>query len=112
MHVHLSVMEGYAFADDFESGSFAAAAGGVTTVGDMTWPATGESLLGAIDRVAEDEACRSIVDYVLHPVLHDPSPGRLEEIPRLAEHGHTSLKLYMVGAGLMNKQPIIWTQSS
>jgi dihydropyrimidinase len=99
MHVHLSVMEGYAFADDFESGSYAAAAGGVTTVGDMTWPKGGESLLAAIDRVAREEASKSIVDYVLHPILRDPCPERLAEIPQLADRGHTSLKLYMVEAG-------------
>jgi dihydropyrimidinase len=99
MHVHLSVMAGYAFADDFESGSRAAAAGGITTVGDMTWPHEGESLLGAIERVAREEASRSIVDYVLHPILHDPSTERLAEIPLLGERGHTSLKLYTIDAG-------------
>jgi dihydropyrimidinase len=99
MHVHLSAIDGYAFADDFESGSYAAAAGGVTTVGDMTWPHDGESLLGAIERVAKEEARRSVVDYALHPILHDPSPERLAEIPLLGTQGHTSMKLYMVDAG-------------
>jgi dihydropyrimidinase len=99
MHVHLSPMEGFAFADDFETGSHAAAAGGVTTIGDMTLPGQGESLLAALKRVKEGDAFKSIVDYVLHPILADPSPERLAEIPELARLGHASLKIYTIDSG-------------
>jgi dihydropyrimidinase len=96
MHVHLSTPPGAAewWADNFVSGSRAAAAGGVTTVGDMTFPNEGEGLRAALDRVGE-EAAAGIVDFVLHPVLFDPTPERIAEIPRLAEDGHTSIKWFM-----------------
>ena len=52
MHVHLTpavVQEGsFAWVDDFHSGSRAAAAGGITTVGNMTFPRPGESLVAAL----------------------------------------------------------------
>jgi dihydropyrimidinase len=99
MHVHLSHMPGWNFTDDFESGSRAAAAGGITTIGDMTVPRGEESLLAAIDRVSREEASRSIVDYLLHPIVYEPTDARLAEIPLLAQHGHTSMKFYTAVPG-------------
>ena len=62
MHVHFSpalVEEGdFRWADDFLSGSRAAAAGGVTTVGNITFPVRDEPLPDALARTmpeAEDE---------------------------------------------------------
>src|SRR5688500_6279013 len=52
-HVHLTTAEpapdGVQWADDFESGSRAALAGGVTTVGNMTFLRAGESMLEGIE---------------------------------------------------------------
>src|SRR5262249_47564334 len=88
MHVHPSSPPGdFTWYDDFVTGTRAAAAGGVTTVGDMTFPAEGEGMRDAIDRVRE-EGVSGIVDFVLHPVLVDPSPDRIAEIPGLARDGH------------------------
>ena len=60
-HVHLSGGGGPkgapTWADDWESGTRAAAAGGVTTVGNMTVPREGESLVDAVRRVGADVAC-------------------------------------------------------
>jgi dihydropyrimidinase len=100
MHVHLSPLSPPvagvpAWVEDFGSGSRAAIAGGVTTVGNMTFPWAGQSPRQAVARdlaVAEREAA---VDYVLHAVLKDPSPEALAELPKLAADGHTSLKLFM-----------------
>jgi dihydropyrimidinase len=100
MHVHLTPPEPPepgvpGWADDFASGSRAAIAGGVTTIGNMTFPWAGQSLREALDR---DLAAAAIaaVDYVLHPVLTEPSPAAVAEVPGLAADGHTSLKLFMV----------------
>src|SRR5207302_2592616 len=38
----------------------------------------------------------SIVDFVLHPVLVDPSPENLAEIPKLAAAGQPSMKIFMI----------------
>jgi dihydropyrimidinase len=100
MHVHLSSPEPPepgvpGWADDFASGSRAAIAGGVTTVGNMTFPWAGQSLREALDRDLA-AAASAAVDYVLHPVLTDLSPAGVAEVPALAAAGHTSLKIFMV----------------
>ncbi|HTW97565.1 MAG TPA: amidohydrolase family protein [Acidimicrobiales bacterium] len=91
MHVHLSPP----WADDFASGSRAAAAGGVTTFGNMGFPSPGESLIAVVERLAGEASGASLVDFVIHPVLVDPSDEAIAEIPRLAEAGHTSIKIFM-----------------
>ncbi len=101
MHVHLSSPEPPepgvpAWVDDFRSGSLAAIAGGVTTFGNMTFQRDGESLRRALDRDLAAAAGAAAVDYVLHPVLTDPSPEALAELPVLASGGHRSLKLFMI----------------
>jgi len=104
MHVHLSSPEPPqpgvpAWVDDFASGSAAAIAGGVTTIGNMTFPGTGQSLRQALARDLEAASGAAGVDYVLHAVLSDPSPEALAELPLLAEAGHTSLKVFMTFGG-------------
>ncbi len=101
MHVHLSLssspeQSAPAWIDDFCSGSRAAIAGGVTTVGNMTFPWQGQSLAEAIARDLAAAASAAAVDYVLHPVLLSPTPESLAELPGLAADGHRSLKLFMM----------------
>jgi dihydropyrimidinase len=101
MHVHLSLPSppqpgAAAWVDDFSSGSRAAIAGGVTTVGNMTFPWDGQSLSAAIARDLAAAASSAAVDYVLHPVLLSPTDQALAELPALAADGHTSLKLFMM----------------
>ena len=100
MHVHLTPLRTEADApqrpDDFESGSRAAAAGGITTYGNMSHQVAGGTLLAALDRDRELAQHLSVVDFVLHPVLHDPNPGALAEILDLPSLGYPSLKLFMV----------------
>jgi dihydropyrimidinase len=100
MHVHLSSPEPPepgvpAWADDFSSGSRAAIAGGVTTIGNMTFPADGESMRQALARDLMAAAGSAAVDYVLHPVMISPSSQTAAELPLLASQGHMSLKLFM-----------------
>ena len=104
MHVHLSPPEPPvpgvpAWVDDFYTGSRAAIAGGVTTIGNMTFQRDGESLRQALDRDLAAAGERAAVDYVLHYVLTDASPGALAELPVLASGGHRSLKLFMMSPG-------------
>lgn len=101
MHVHLSLPSPPepgtpAWVDDFGSGSRSAIAGGVTTVGNMTFPWVGQSLSEAIARDLAAAAGAAAVDYVLHPVLVSPTPEALAELPGLAAEGHMSLKLFMM----------------
>ncbi len=101
MHVHLSSPEPPeagvpAWVDDFGNGSAAAIAGGITTIGNMTFPRAGDSLHQSLDRDLAAAKEQAAVDYVLHPVLASPTPQALAELPELARAGHTSLKLFMV----------------
>ena len=100
MHVHLTPFRTEADApqrpDDFASGSRAAAAGGITTFGNMSHQVPGDTLLAALSRDRELAESLSVVDFVLHPVLNDPNPRALAEILDLPSLGYPSLKLFMV----------------
>jgi dihydropyrimidinase len=101
VHVHLSPpiapRSGIEiWCDDFHSGSLAAIAGGVTTIGNMTFQREGETLRAALARDLAAAGRDAAVDHVLHPVLMHPTDAVLAEIPALAAEGHTSLKIFMV----------------
>lgn len=101
MHVHLSpalVEEGdFWWADDFGSGSRAAAAGGVTTLGKITFPVRDEPLLDSLART-EAEA-ESLADFVLHPVIVR-APDDPEGLARaLVSDGCVSIKVFTQMAG-------------
>jgi dihydropyrimidinase len=100
MHVHLTPVvtpDGeLRWADDFASGTRAAAAGGITTVGNITFPRPNEGILANVRRTMAEVAPQAVVDYVLHPVVLDPSPAEQATFQTLVEEGHTSLKIFMV----------------
>jgi dihydropyrimidinase len=83
------------WADDFTSGSEAALAGGITTLGNMTFIRPGESLLQGLNREAALVREQAIADVILHPVIGDPRPAILDEIPSLVDAGHTDIKFFM-----------------
>lgn len=99
VHVHLSTPSDdpgrERWVDDFDSGSQAALGGGITTIGNMTFQRRGETLRQALERDLEQARAQSRVDYLLHPVLTDPTSAALGEVAALAEEGHRSLKLFM-----------------
>ena len=98
-HVHFTPVvtpdRSLAWADDHTTGSRAAAAGGVTTFGDIAFARPEEALPAAMRRIADKAAGESVVDFLLHPVLLDPGPDRLPEISELAAAGFTSMKVFM-----------------
>ncbi len=103
-HVHLSVSPDDAneeprWVDDFTSGSAAALAGGITTIGNMTFPATGETPLAALEREAAVVCRQAIADVFLHPVLLETTQAVLDEIPRLRGAGYNSIKIFTAFPG-------------
>ncbi len=82
--------------DDFESGTVAAAAGGVTTIVDYAFQAQGGSLAAAIEKWTAKAEQRAIIDYGFHVALLDPSPEAIAEIPRAVDRGVTSIKIFMM----------------
>ena len=99
LHVHLTAPGSgpgqWRWVDDFESGTRAALAGGVTTVGNITFPHGDETMIDAIERDIAEASQLSLVDYALHPVLMTPDAKNLAQIPILADQGHTSVKMFM-----------------
>jgi dihydropyrimidinase len=101
-HVHLSSppgppgeRSGPAWVDDFTSGSAAALAGGITSVGNMTFGAAGESLLDSLERESSVVREQAIADVFLHPVVGPPDERTLAHIPRLLDAGCSSLKIFL-----------------
>jgi len=81
--------------DDFWSGSLAAIAGGITTVGNMTFALDGETMTDAIAREMAGAAGEAAVDWFLHPVLASLGEGTAAEIAALTADGHASLKVFL-----------------
>jgi dihydropyrimidinase len=81
--------------DDFWTGSLAAIAGGITTVGNMTFALPGESMTDAIAREVAGASGEAAADWFLHPVLAGLGAGTPAEITQLAADGHTSLKVFL-----------------
>jgi dihydropyrimidinase len=82
--------------DDFWTGSLAAFAGGITTIGNMTFPLPGETMTAALAREADGARPEAAADWFLHPVLDGLGDDRAAEIAQLAAAGHSSLKVFLV----------------
>jgi dihydropyrimidinase len=99
-HVHLSFPEKEdgqpGWVDDFTSGSAAALAGGITTLGNMTFLTPGETPLSGLERETAVARDQTIADLFLHPVLGEITPRVLGEIPKLLSSGCNSIKLFTV----------------
>ncbi|MBI5879429.1 MAG: dihydropyrimidinase [Chloroflexi bacterium] len=101
VHVHLTSPRDpkpgvEVWVDDFYSGSQAAIGGGVTTIGNMTFQRRGETLRDALERDMAAAQRDAAIDYIMHPILTEPSEASLGQIPGLAADGHTSLKIFLV----------------
>ena len=86
-------------ADDYESGSRAAAFGGITTYVNYAFQGEGESLAGAIEREAQKAAQKSYVDYSFHPVITRVDDGVLGEFESIRDDGFTSVKIFTAVPG-------------
>lgn len=83
-------------ADDFDTGTRAAACGGTTTVIPFAAQEKGQSLRAAVDDYHRRADGKSHVDYAFHLIVSDPTPAVLnEELPVLIREGYTSFKIYM-----------------
>jgi len=97
-HTHISMpfMGTYA-QDDYQSGTIAAACGGVTCVVDFDLQQKGESLLQALERKKALAEGKAVVDYSLHPAVMDPRPEVVAEVKKACQdYGTPSFKIFMV----------------
>lgn len=95
-HTHLDMpFGGTVTADDFATGTRAAAFGGTTTIIDFCLTNKGQTLqdaLGIWHRKAEGKAS---VDYGFHLMISEASDAVLEELQEVVEQGVTSLKVFL-----------------
>jgi len=103
--------------DDFWSGSRAAIAGGITTIGNMTYPVpddegTEETPSAAITREMAGAAPEAAVDWFLHPILLDPGALPAGEVAALAEGGHASIKMFLSDPDLVTDEPALLAAAS
>lgn len=98
-HVHLTPAgtgpHSWRWIDDFPAGTAAALAGGITTVGNMSHPGSGESVADAIARDLALGSSTSRCDFFLHPVLMNPVPDELDALEVLVRNGHPSVKIFL-----------------
>ncbi|MGH7782159.1 MAG: dihydropyrimidinase [Candidatus Binataceae bacterium] len=96
-HTHLDAeMFNARTIDDFESGTVAAAAGGVTTIIDYAFQEQGGTLAGAVAKWHAKAAGRAVIDYGFHVAILDPSPAAIAEIVQIVQRGVTSFKIFMM----------------
>jgi dihydropyrimidinase len=102
VHTHFDTQIGdESTADDYESGSRAAAAGGVTTFVNFAFQEPGGGLRDAVYRERRKAEGRSLIDYGFHIAIIDPGvPGLLDDLPALVEEGFSSLKVFTANAGM------------
>ena len=82
-------------ADDFYTGTVAAAFGGVTSILDFGLQGPGESLASARDRRLDEIAPDAVIDYGFHLIVTDVNEESLSEVQDLVEDGFPSFKIYM-----------------
>lgn len=100
VHTHLeTVVAGVDTADDFESGTRAAAFGGTTTVVDFVRQGPGEDLLERLEDAADRARGRCSVDYGFHQIVGDVQEPSLKQFDRLVTEGVPSIKLFMAFPG-------------
>ena len=95
-HTHLDMpFGGTTSADDFETGTRAAAFGGTTSIIDFAIQARATRMREALDawwRKAEGRAC---IDYGLHMIVTDLGEAGLEDMDDMVREGVASFKLFM-----------------
>ena len=101
-HTHLDMpFGGTTSADDFETGTLAAAHGGTTTLIDFAIQFKGESTLAALETWHKKADGKTAIDYSFHMIVTDMEDDRLWELKHLADEGVTSYKLFMAYPGLL-----------
>src|ERR1700741_3269966 len=101
VHTHLDMpFGGTTSADDFETGTRAAAFGGTTTLIDFAIQYRGQKLRQAFETWMSKAANKAVCDYAFHCILTDVSGGQLAEMNDLVREGVTSFKLFMAYPGV------------
>src|SRR5690554_2333266 len=95
-HTHLDMDAGACVtADNFQTGTRAAIAGGTTTIIDFATQDKGGTLKAALEAWQEKAQGVSACDYGFHMAITEWTPAVAKEIPDMAAAGVTSFKVYL-----------------
>src|SRR5512135_1862060 len=100
-HTHLDMpFGGTTSADDFESGTIAAAHGGTTSIVDFAIQYKGQALREALGAWAKKAEGKAAIDYGFHMIVTDLNDQVETEMDALVRQGVTSFKLFMAYPGV------------
>jgi len=101
VHTHLDMpFGGSTSADDFLSGTTAAAHGGTTSVVDFAIQYKGQTLRQAYETWMGKAEGRAVIDYGFHMIITDLNPDVEKEMDQMVAEGVTSFKLFMAYPGV------------
>ncbi len=99
-HTHLAMpFMGMRSADDYDTGTRAAAAGGVTCVVDFAIQREPDELRSALEEWQGRAAGAAHVDYGFHMAITNANAPTLEDMGAMVEAGVSSFKLFMAYKG-------------
>jgi dihydropyrimidinase len=102
VHTHLDMpFGGTTSADDFESGTIAAAHGGTTSIVDFAIQYKGERLHTAWENWSRRAEGKAAIDYGFHMIITDLTDEVEQEMDALVCGGITSFKLFMAYRGVL-----------
>jgi len=101
VHTHMDMpFGGTTSADDFESGTVAAAFGGTTAIVDFAIQYRGQTLHHAMETWAKKAEGRAAIDYGFHMIITELTDQVELEMDALVRQGITSFKLFMAYPGI------------
>jgi len=101
VHTHMEMPFGGTFAaDDFETGTRAAAWGGTTTIVDFPVQKKGSTLTETLDTWHGKASGKASIDYGFHMIVSDVNDTTLKEMDALVGQGVTSFKMFMAYPGV------------
>ncbi|MBI2069152.1 MAG: dihydropyrimidinase [Elusimicrobia bacterium] len=101
VHTHLDMpFGGTTTADNFETGTTAAACGGTTTIVDFAIQYKGEDLQKGLDTWHKKASGNSAIDYAFHMIITDMPQAKLKQMDKLVDEGISSFKLFMAYPGV------------
>ncbi|OLC51585.1 MAG: dihydropyrimidinase [Acidobacteria bacterium 13_1_40CM_65_14] len=101
VHTHLDMpFGGTTSADDFETGTTAAAFGGTTSIVDFAIQYRGQTLHHAMETWAKKAEGKAVIDYGFHMIITELNDQVEGEMDALVRQGITSFKLFMAYPGI------------
>jgi dihydropyrimidinase len=102
VHTHLDMpFGGTTSADDFQTGTMAAAYGGTTTLIDFAIQFRGQTLRQAFETWMKKAEGKAVIDYAFHCIITDLGDAQLDEMAQLIHEGVSSFKLFMAYPGVL-----------